>query len=600
MAAPSFGAWLDQRGAHFRLWAPSAAHVDLVIDDFDQPIALTPAGDGIFTADLRGPSHGRRYRFRVDGRGPFPDPASRWQPDGVHGASAIDDPGTFAWHSDPAADLPALTRDDLVIYELHTGTFTPEGTFDGVRDRLPYLRDLGVTAIELMPIAEFAGTRNWGYDGAALFAPSSAYGGPAALRRLVDAAHQLGLAVILDVVYNHLGPDGAYLRAISPEFFASDEASPWGDAVNLANPTVRAWLTANAIHWATAYRIDGFRLDATHALPQRHAPDFMRTLVEETRAAAGRELIFIAEDHRNLNVMLRDRREGGWGLDGVWADDFHHHVRVLAAGDSHGYYSDFRPDAGDLADTIRHGWFFRGQHSAHQGEPRGTDPSMLSPRQFVYCIQNHDQVGNRALGDRLHHTAGLEVWRAASALLLLAPSTPLIFMGQEWAAGTPFQYFTDHHAELGRLVSEGRRNEFKDFPSFQGSAEDVPDPQAEATFEASRLRWDERERAPHDGVLELYRRLIRIRRSERLLQSEVHAVDSETVALAWSDKALVVRLKGAGRAPLAPALAGSWQVLLTTEDPAFAADGVPPRLDNRFDEGAIVFARPSAILLARG
>ena len=576
---PSFGAWLDPRGAHFRVWSPSAARLELLLEGWDQPIALTPAGDGTFTANIDGPSHGRRYRIRVDGRGPFPDPASRWQPDGVHGESAIDDPRSHGWRAKPVP----IDRRRLVIYELHVGTFTPEGTFDSARERLPYLRDLGVTAIELMPVAEFAGSRNWGYDGAALFAPSSAYGGPAGLRRLVDEAHALGLSVILDVVYNHVGPDGAYLRAVSPEFFASHEASPWGDTVNLAEPRVREWLTANAVHWTRDYRIDGLRFDATHALPRAEAPDFLRQLILDVREACGRDVVVIAEDHRKLPEMLRSPHEGGWGLDGVWADDFHHHVRVITAGDSHGYYATYRPSVEDLAQTIRAGWF------------GGADSSAIDSSHFVYCIQNHDQIGNRARGERLHHTVPLEVWRAASALLLLAPGTPLLFQGQEWAASSPFQYFTDHHAELGARVSEGRRSEFKDFPEFRGSMESIPDPQDAATFERSRLHWDERTRAPHDGILELYRALIRLRRSERLLQPRVSAMDANTIALIGRDAALVARLTGAGHVALAPAFEGRWRVELTTEDSPFARDGQPPRLD----AGVLTFTRPAAALLSR-
>ena len=579
MAPTSFGAWLDARGAHFRLWAPSAARVELVLEGFDQPVPMTPAGDGTFAAEVDGPSHGRRYWYRVDGRGPFPDPASRWQPDGAHGESALDDPRSYGWRAGPVA----IDRSDLVIYELHTGTFTPEGTFDAARERLPYLRDLGVTAIELMPVAEFAGARNWGYDGVALFAPSSVYGGPAGLRRLIDEAHAVGLAVILDVVYNHLGPDGAYLREISPEFFAKDRSSPWGDAVNVGEPIVRAWITANAIHWARDYKIDGFRLDATHALPEEHTPAFLRDLVRDVRAACGRDVIFIAEDHRNLAAMLHGADRGGWGLDGVWADDFHHHVRVITAGDAHGYYETYKDDAADLAETIRRGWL------------DGTDTAGLRPEQFIICIQNHDQVGNRAAGDRLHHTTGLDVWRAASALLLLAPQTPLIFMGQEWAAASPFQYFTDHHEELGRLVREGRRNEFRDFPSFHGGPVDVPDPQSEETYARSRLDWSEHTRQPHAGVLNLYRTLLKLRRSERLLQPQVVAMDRSTVALVGEHSALVVRLRGHGHVARGSALAGAWRIRLTTEDADFAQDGQPPSLES----GAIAFARPSALLLTR-
>lgn len=591
MALPRFGAWLDGGKAHFRAWAPSAARVELLIDGVDQPVAMTPSASGVFETVLAGPSAGTRYRYRIDGRGPFPDPASRWQPDGVHGASAIDDARTFAWRSAP----PRVALRDLVIYELHTGTFTAAGTFDAAREKLPYLKDLGVTAVELMPVAEFAGSRNWGYDGAALFAPSSAYGGPTGLRGLVDGAHQLGLAVLLDVVYNHVGPDGAYLKAISPEFFARDQASPWGDAVNLAEPIVREWLTSNAAHWALDYQMDGFRLDATHALPHAHAPEFLRALVEEVRAVAGRELIFIAEDHRNLADMMREPHEGGWGLDGVWADDFHHQVRVIAAGDAHGYYRDYRGAATDLADTIRRGWLFCGEHSAHLGSARGTDPSALAPEQFIICIQNHDQVGNRAYGDRLHHQTGLDVWRAASALLLLAPATPLIFMGQEWAASTPFQYFTDHHETLGRLVSDGRRNEFRDFPDFRHGVDAIPDPQAGSTFDNSRLRWDEQQLPPHSGVLHLYRALLTLRQSERLLQPDAFAMDADTVTLKSADAALIVRLKGAGRVALGDRFEGTWRPVMTTEDPPFAIDGTPPIVDAH----SVTFACPSAVFLDR-
>jgi maltooligosyltrehalose trehalohydrolase len=585
------GAWVDDHGAHFRLWAPAAARAELLLDG-RAPVALISDGRGFFSADLEELPHGTRYRYRVDGAAPAPDPASRWQPEGVHGPSAIDDARAFAWTSEP----PAVPRHRLVIYELHVGAFTPEGTFDSARERLPYLRSLGVTAIELMPIAEFAGSRNWGYDGAALFAPSSVYGGPDALRRFVDAAHAEGLAVLLDVVYNHLGPDGAYVYSVSPEFFCRDTANPWGASVNLADPAVSAWLVANAVHWAVDYRVDGFRLDATHALPESDAPAFLRALTAATRAAAGRDLVFIAEDHRNLAEMLRAQTEGGWGPDGVWADDFHHHIRVMTAGDRHGYFEDFSGEADDLADTIRHGWFFRGQYSRHLGHVRGTDPAGLSADQFVVCIQNHDQVGNRALGERLHHVIDLDAWRAASALLLLGPGTPLLFMGQEWAASTPFAYFTDHHDELGHQVREGRRNEFSSFPEFRDGRTAVPDPQAMSTFDASRLKWHEQDRQPHAGVLALYRALLALRGSERLLQPHVSAMGTDTVGICYETFGVIARLRGEGAVDLDTSFAGRWHVVLTTEDARFAPEGTPPALDG----GSVVFRRPSALVLRRG
>ncbi|MBA3949916.1 MAG: malto-oligosyltrehalose trehalohydrolase [Acidobacteria bacterium] len=581
MVTPRFGAWIDDRGAHFRLWAPSSSRAALLLDGRD-PVSLTRDARGIFAADLDALARGTRYRYRLDKGEAIPDPASSWQPDGVHGASALDDARAFAWG---AAPVPLDPR-DLIIYELHTGTFTPEGTFDAARDRLPYLRELGVTAIELMPVAEFAGTRNWGYDGVALFAPSHAYGGPDALRRLVDDAHAHGLGVILDVVYNHVGPDGSYLHAASPEFFAADEASPWGAAVNIGHPVVRDWLVANALQWARDYRIDGFRLDATHALPRAHTAAFMRTLADTTRAESGRPLLFIAEDSRRMPSIFRRERDEDWGLDGVWADDFHHHVRVMTAGDSHGYFAAFSGRSEDLAQTMTHGWSLE--------SPSQTDaPAVLAP--FVVCIQNHDQVGNRALGDRLHHTVGLDTWRAASALLLLAAATPLLFMGQEWAASSPFQYFTDHAGDLGRLVSQGRRREFRDFPAFRDGAA-VPDPQDEATFAVSRLRWDERETPPHAGVLNLYRTLVALRRSEQLLQPLVFAMDTHTVCVRYERIALVARLEGGGRVPRDGWLDAAWRAMLTTEDAPFTVDGAPPSIA----PDAIDFPGPAAIVFRRG
>ena len=576
MTTPRFGSWLEADGAHFRLWAPSATRVDLLVDGAE-PSPMSRDARGVFTADMPALAGGARYRYRLDDGAPIPDPASHWQPDGVHGASAIDDPRAFVWR---AAPVPLAPR-DLIVYELHAGTFTPEGTLDAARDRLPYLRELGITAIELMPVAEFAGCRNWGYDGAALYAPSSAYGGPDALRRFVDAAHAHGLAVLLDVVYNHLGPDGAYLHAASPSFFTPDDASPWGAAVDVAHPVVREWLIANAIHWAEDFKVDGFRLDATHALPRASAPSFIRDLVTGTRAAAGRPLVFIAEDHRKLPEMLQPAREGGWALDGVWADDFHHHVRVMTAGDRHGYYASYSGRARDLAATIAGGW---------DGVPAVKD----GHEQFVICIQNHDQIGNRAHGDRLHHDQPLDVWRAASALLLLAPETPLLFMGQEWAASTPFLYFTDHHGELGRLVSEGRRREFRDFPAFHGNAE-VPDPQAVSTFEESKLRWDEIERPPHAGVLALYRALLKHRRSERLLQPQVLDMDDVTIGIRYPSLAVVARLKGAGRVDRPSWLDEGWRVALTTEDAAFGGS-TPPSVE----DATLAFPGPAAVIFRRG
>ena len=491
MSAPVFGALRSQDGVTFTVWAPNAREVQLVLQDGaaagTHPLARTD--DGLFTTWTRGASAGDRYGYRLDGSEPRPDPASRYQPDGVHGPSQVVDASRFEWHDGGWKARPAR---DLIVYELHAGTFSPEGTFAGAQERLPYLRDLGVTAIELMPVADFAGNRNWGYDGVSLFAPSRAYGAPDDFRRLVDAAHAHGLSIILDVVYNHLGPEGACLPEFSSAYFTDRHRTPWGDAINLDAPgsaIVRRFILDNALHWIREYHVDGLRLDATHTLIDESPRHIVQEIAQTVRAETGRPIVVHAEDHRNLAAMIEDPAAGGWGLDGVWADDFHHVVRRMVAGDRDSYYADFTGDAWELATILRQGWLYTGGHSAHMTGPRGTDPSRLPMHRFVVCVQNHDQIGNRPMGDRLHHSIPAETWRAVSVLLLTAPMTPLLFMGQEWAASTPFQYFTDLEPGLGRQVTDGRRREFADFPAFADPAarEQIPDPQAETTFLSSRL-----------------------------------------------------------------------------------------------------------------
>jgi maltooligosyltrehalose trehalohydrolase len=551
---------------------------------------------------VSGVGAGRRYRYRIDGKAAFPDPASRSQPEGVHGPSEVVDAGAFAWTD---AGWRGVGLDELVIYELHVGTFTPAGTFSGVAERLPALADLGVTAVELMPVADFPGRRNWGYDGVDLFAPARCYGRPDELRRLVDEAHRLGLAVILDVVYNHLGPDGNYLGAYSPFYLSARHQTGWGAGINFDGEhsnKVREFFIENALHWVHEYHVDGLRLDATHAIADEGERHFLAELAARVRASvAGRRVLLIAEDHRNLAHMLRPGEAGGWALDAVWADGFHHQLRRMLAGDCEGYYADYSGTAEDLATTIRKGWFYCGQRSVRRGVPWGTDPAGLGPRQFVYCLQNHDQVGNRALGERLHHQIEGAAYRAASVLLLCAPATPLLFMGQEWAASAPFLFFTDHHEPLGSQVTVGRRHEFRHFSSFTDpvARQKIPDPQAEATFLASRLAWEEREKEPHASTLRLYRELLRLRREEPALRSgcregfEVAAASGALVlrraTAAGPALLVVVRLQGAG----AVELRGAWEVVLTTEDAAFTPDPRPVRT-----EGPVLhFARPGAAIL---
>jgi maltooligosyltrehalose trehalohydrolase len=619
--APSIGAWPGEGRACFRVWAPSSTRVTLEIDPPSAPrveVACAAGRDGMFEAQVPDLAPGARYRYRLDDRGPFPDPASRFQPEGVHGPSAFVDPRAYAWHD---GGWRGLTRDRLVIYELHVGTFSPEGTFAAVAARLPLLAGLGVTAIELMPIADFPGNRSWGYDGAALFAPARCYGAPDDLRALVDEAHRLGLAVILDVVYNHLGPDGAYANAFSPYYFRKDRITPWGEAVNLDGDRsrfVRDFFIENAIHWVREYHVDGLRLDATHAMEDESPVHFLAELTARVKSATPqRETLVIAEDDRNLAHIARPRERGGFGLDAVWADDFHHQVRRATTGDHEGYFQDFTGSTRDLATTIDHGWFFSGQHSAFRGAPRGTGPEDLEYDRFVVAVQNHDQVGNRAFGERLHHHVDAATWRALTVLLLTVPETPLLFMGQEWACSTPFLFFTDHHPELGRLVTEGRRREFGAFAAFRDPAERlrIPDPQAPATFAASKLRWDEREREPHASALRCCRAVLALRRREPALQvrtrgrSTACAAGHDVILVRRDDEAgeaLLVAVCLRGPAPLDVAAIDAarlprsrrWETILSTEDEDFTADGQPPAIDDGRDVRTVSWRRAGAVVLA--
>jgi maltooligosyltrehalose trehalohydrolase len=595
----------------FSVWAPDHRLVEVVIGGGSEahssdirPLARDDRGYWSGTVD-DAPA-GTLYRFRLNRSNDqiFPDPASRYQPSGVHGPSEVVDASTFQW-TDAAWRAPALDR--LVIYELHVGTFTPQGTFDAAADRLDYLTRLGVNAIELMPLADFAGNHNWGYDGVAPFAPARCYGTPDSLRALVDRAHRLGLAVIVDAVYNHFGPDGAYAIAFSPYYLSDVHTSPWGRSINFDGAhaaEVRRFFIESALQWVLDYHADGLRLDATHAIVDDSTPHFLAELTSAVRAEAGRDVLFIAEDHRNLSLLMKPARAGGFGLDAVWADDFHHQARVHTAGDRDGYYADYSGSIDDLATTLRQGWFYTGQVSAHLGGPRGTDPSPLEPPRFVLCIQNHDQVGNRIDGARLHHQIGAAAYRALSVLLLTSPYTPLLFMGQEWAATSPFQFFTDHHDELGRLVTEGRRAEFASFQAFNVERP-APDPQLRDTFERSKLQWSEREASDHAGVLRLYERLLRLRRDHPALQEpardrfDVSVLDRHTLSLRRSSAGgdelrIIARLSGEGASRVS--VEGTiGDVLLTTEDRELVESPRAIRVDRA--TSIVELERPGAMVI---
>ncbi|MGA9524513.1 MAG: malto-oligosyltrehalose trehalohydrolase [Myxococcaceae bacterium] len=571
------GAWLDSEGSvRFRQWAPEHRTLEVVLYDDrgheTRALEMQSEPNGFFSAQLEDGRSGLLYKFRIDGEGPFPDPWARAQPLGVHGPSQVISTA-FPWSD---RGWPGLPADGLVIYELHVGTATPDGTFEALIPKLDELRSLGITALELMPLASFPGRRNWGYDGVSLFAPQHSYGGPDGLRRLVDAAHARGLAVLMDAVYNHFGPDGNYLRCYASHYFTGRHHTPWGEGVNYdgeSSAVVRELALRNAEMWIRDYHADGLRLDAVHAILDDSEVPLIQELQLRARAAAPeRKIVIIAEDERNEPRLVTPVDQGGWGLDAQWADDFHHQLRRAFAGDTDGYYGDYSGSAADIATTLRKGWFYEGQTSPSRGQPRGKPADDLEAWRFVLCIENHDQVGNRATGNRLEHDVSPAAFRAMSTLLLLSPYTPLLFMGQEWNASTPFQYFTDHPEALGRAVTEGRRKEFDAFARF--AAEEVPDPQAPETFERSKLDWAQRERPPHAGVYALYRELLRLRREDpRLLEHTRGSWDAEPVGEAvrlvrrGPDSSLCVFVNVRGK--LAYELERDAQMLLWSEEPRF-------------------------------
>ncbi|HYC00911.1 MAG TPA: malto-oligosyltrehalose trehalohydrolase [Candidatus Limnocylindrales bacterium] len=542
-----------------RVWAPDARAVEAIVDDQVRP--LRQERDGAWTCALEA---GQRYRLRVDGNGPFPDPASRWQPEGVHGPSQAIALEGVEWNDAAFAPVP-LSK--AVIYELHVGTFSPSGTYAGVIEKLPYLRDLGVTHVELMPLATFPGSRGWGYDGVYPYAPHPAYGTPHELRRLVQAAHDHGLAVLLDVVYNHLGPDGNYLASYGP-YFTDRYRTPWGPAINFddaGSDSVRAFFIENALMWLRDYRFDGLRLDAVHAIYDMRATHFLEELsraVAGLEKDSGRALLLIAESDANDPRLVWPVSRGGFGLHAHWMDDFHHALHSLLTGERDGYYSDFG-SFGQLARAWQRGYVFAGDYSGFRRRSHGREPNDVRCDQLVVFSQNHDQIGNRGFGERLSQLLEPPALKVAAALTLLSPFVPLLFQGEEWAASTPFLYFTDHQdAELARAVREGRRREFA---SFQWRGE-VPDPQAPETFEASRLRWEEIQDGAHDDMLRWYRELLRLRRDHPIDAADVQVDGDERqrVLVLRRGSLLVAANVGTEPALIAPPQ-GPWRIVLRSQ-----------------------------------
>ncbi len=500
-----------------RVWAPLPPRVELQINGDSLP--MKKDGRGWWSIEVDSLPPGMRYGFLLDGEGPFPPPRAPRLPDGVHGLAEAVDHAAFPWQHGAWSPPPLSTGS--IIYELHIGTFTPEGTFDAAAARLDHLIALGVTHVELMPVNSFSGERGWGYDGTGLFAPQESYGGPDGLKRLVDACHGKGLAVLLDVVYNHFGPEGNYLGKFGP-FLTDRHRTVWGDAVNLDGPEsdeVRRFFVDNALMWLRDYRLDGLRIDAVHAFEDRSAIHFLEELrveVDRLGDRLGRWFTLIAESDLNDPRIIRPKALGGYAMDAQWSDDFHHCLHAILTGERSGYYTDFGP-VSQLAKSFRQAFVYDGCYCPSRGRRHGAPSTGLTGSGFLAYIQNHDQVGNRARGDRISHLVSPEKARIAAALVLTAPFVPMLFMGEEWAAGTPFLYFTNHQDEaLGRAVSKGRRQEFS---AFGWNPEDVPDPQDARTFERSRLDWAEPGRPPHSDMLEWYRTLATLRRERYDLRS---------------------------------------------------------------------------------
>jgi maltooligosyltrehalose trehalohydrolase len=527
----------------FILWAPHAEKVEVRIVSQDSRLeALQKDEVGYHFGKIGGLEPGARYLFRLDGRRELPDPASRYQPDGVHQPSQLVDVAEFRWEDD-GWKVPELQ--ESIFYELHVGTFTPEGTFDAVIPHLDELKWLGVTTIELMPIAQFPGARNWGYDGTYMYAAQNSYGGPQGLLRLVNAAHKRGLTLALDVVYNHLGPEGNYLREFGP-YFTDHYRTPWGQAINFdraESDHVRRFFIENALFWLSQFHMDALRLDAVHGMFDRSARHFLAELhagVQGMAERLNRKVHVIAESDLNDSQILRAESRGGFALEAQWSDDLHHSLHTLLTSEKQGYYADFG-SLNHLATTLRDGWFYAGQYSEFRRRRHGNSAQGLTGSRFVVFSQNHDQVGNRAFGERLSQLVNFEQLKLAAAVVLLSRFVPLLFMGEEYGETAPFQYFTSHgDAALAEAVRKGRGEEFSEF-GWQG---EIPDPQSDATFENSKLRQSLKEKEPHRTLLNFYRELIRLRGQFELGSDW----DTEVIQRNRSNEVTILRRKSGPRA----------------------------------------------------
>jgi maltooligosyltrehalose trehalohydrolase len=579
-------------GVHFRVWAPACREV-LVEFEGREVQALLPELDGYFSGLSDVARAGWRYRFQLDDLSEgAPDPASRFQPDGPHGWSEIIDPTNFVWSDQAWRGLP---RERLVIYEMHIGSFTPQGSWTGAATQLPALAELGITCIELMPVAEFPGRFGWGYDGVNLFAPTRLYGRPDDFRSFVDCAHRLGIAVILDVVYNHLGPEGNYLKSFSADYFTNRYKNEWGEAINFdgldAGP-VREFFIANAGYWIDEYHLDGLRLDATQQIFDASADHVLAAIVRRVRETAGPRLTFIVGENEPQHTrLLRSPRLGGYGFDALWNDDFHHSAMVALTGRREAYYSDYEGHAREFIAAATRGFLFQGQHSRWQKQPRGTPALDLPADSFVVFLQNHDQIANSGTGARGAALTSPGAWRAMTGFLLLMPGIPMLFQGQEFAASTPFLYFADYGGGLARAVGEGRRQFLSQFPSLASNdvQERFDDPADGDTFQRSLL--DHGERTRHATAYALHRDLLALRRGDPVLgdrsyRAEGAVLTSEAWLLRYiaekgQDRLLIVNLgmdfslAFIAEPLLAPPVGRNWRLLWSSEEPRYGGSGVP-------------------------
>jgi maltooligosyltrehalose trehalohydrolase len=583
-------------GVHFRVWAPRCKRVAVVFNDpANETIALNAERGGYFSRLAPHSKAGDQYRFRLDNKpNLIPDPASRFQPQGPHGPSQVVDWREYQW-SDHG--WSGVRPEQLVLQEIHIGTFTPEGTWDAAAARFPQLLEVGINCLEIMPVADFPGRFGWGYDGVNLFAPTRLYGNPDDFRRFVDRAHRLGLGVILDVVYNHLGPDGNYLKEFSTDYFSQKHKTDWGEAINFDGDNsgpVREFFLANAQHWIEEYHLDGFRFDATQNIYDDSSDHILAAITRRAREAAGaRSIYLVAENEPQETRIVRAAEQGGFGMDALWNDDFHHSAMVALSGHNEAYFSDFLGNPQELIAAAKWGYLYQGQHSIWQKKRRGTPALDLPPTAFVNFIENHDQLANFVQGRRSHWTAASGRHKALKALMLLCPQTPMLFQGEEFGTSSPFVYFADHHPELSRLVRKGRREFLCQFPTAATAemAQAILDPAELETFERCKLDWSEREQ--HHQTLRLHRDLLKLRREDPVFALQKRGgldgcvLGPEAFALrffgnAGDDRLLVVNcgrdllLQPAPEPLLAPPFGKRWSMLWSSEDPNYEGCGTVP------------------------